>query len=333
MRVGKLSGKDARLLPDGLCWPSGKSGLYEYVLMKKVHVRDYLAGPRGLGHSSIFVAVCFVIGLIGVPVKAWSQQQSSEETCHTIEDFAYNVMRHRQDGKPKEPLLQQFTNKTILAIIEEAYNEPVHDLERLKEGVSRAFGAVAFMSCMGEEKTDSEPKSSTAPDAEPQTSAGADWEYKDWLVKISRDGSSPMVRFVTQGKRIHGHEFGMIRQQGACDRDLLWLSMSSTDHSVRELQGQKVYLVARAAGREVPFGLDFLSASLLAPGSSLMLLALTNQEPGAELLEMFKQGTELEIEVIHPRDLVERLDVPIERFSLNGFIATRLKAEEYCKKL
>ena len=301
--------------------------------MKKVLARDYLTMPRGLGQRSIFVAMCFLIALIGAPAKASSQQQPSEETCRSIEDFAYNVMRHRQDGKPKEPLLQQFTNEAILAIIEEAYNEPVHDLERLKENVSRAFGVVAFMSCMGEESTDSEPKSSKAPGAKPQTSVGVDWEYKDWVVKISRDGLPPMVRVVTQGKRIHGHEFGVIRQKGACDRDLLWLSMSSTDHSVRELQGQKVYLVARAADREVPFGLEFLSASLLAPGSSLMLLALTNQEAGAELLEIFKQGTELEIEVVHPQALVERLDVPIERFSLDGFIATRLKAEEYCKNL
>lgn len=30
------------------------------------------------------------------------------------------------------PLLQEFTNKTILAIIEEAYRAPIYDLERLK---------------------------------------------------------------------------------------------------------------------------------------------------------------------------------------------------------
>lgn len=64
---------------------------------------------------------------------------------------------------------------------------------------------------------------------------------------------------------------------------------------------------------------------------TLMLLSFTGTVAKAKLVALLKKGKNVHVTLVSPDDLLEKLDVSSDSFSLDGYVATKLKAQEYCE--
>ena len=67
--------------------------------------------------------------------------------------------------------------------------------------------------------------------------------------------------------------------------------------------------------------------------SMLTVFCFTNFVAGEKLISLLEKGHTIRVTIISPKELVDKIDIASDSFSLNGFIASRLKAQEYCEEL
>ena len=84
-------------------------------------------------------------------------------------------------------------------------------------------------------------------------------------------------------------------------------------------------------GTAFEIGVDMLSSSNLIPGWSITVFS--NFVTCLEFVNLLKMGREIKIDIIGPSDVVDRFDISSESFNLNGYIASRLRAQELCEGL
>ncbi|MBT8449498.1 MAG: hypothetical protein KJO69_07405, partial [Gammaproteobacteria bacterium] len=60
----------------------------------------------------------------------------------------------------------------------------------------------------------------------------------DWSV----DKAADMDRYLTDGQQVPGHYFGALNIKGQCQRDIMLLSLSSTDARIHNYEGEQVLL-------------------------------------------------------------------------------------------
>ncbi len=155
-----------------------------------------------------------------------------------------------------------------------------------------------------------------------------EWEYKEW--KVEEIGT--FVRYTTHGSVIWGHQFGFLKRIEDCSLDNLWVSLSSSFDEVKEFEGEDALLKLDIDGAVSEIKVQ-LSTVYKPELLSYHLMAFTNYVPENDFIDLLKKGHELKLTVVEPKQLVKYLDINDEVFSLNGFIASRLKANEYCEKL
>lgn len=152
------------------------------------------------------------------------------------------------------------------------------------------------------------------------------WEYKDWNVSTH----DKFVRYMTNGDTVHGHQFGLIKMNEKCNTDLLWISWSSYEEDgIEAFKGSDAIIELRIGDKQIQIEVPILSVYNFTP--SLKVIGFSNFIAGEKLISLLKKERRIEVSIVAPKELVAKLDVTTDTFSLNGFVATMLKAEEYCK--
>ena len=136
------------------------------------------------------------------------------------------------------------------------------------------------------------------------------------------------VFYYTHGAAVWGHEFGFYKNINDYENDILWLTYSSIDEKVKELQGSEVIVQLDIDGTKVKVNLDYISAGTI---GFTHIMHLTNWVVGDDLIKLLSNGKELTVHIIEPKELKELIDINGDIFSLEGFAESRKKAEEMCK--
>ncbi len=151
------------------------------------------------------------------------------------------------------------------------------------------------------------------------------WEYKDWRV----DTHDNFVMCITHGQVVHGHNFGIIKKKGNCNRNLLYISWSTQRKGLTKHKGKDALLRLQIDDIRQQVTIPLLSVAEYYLG--LTVGAFTNIAVGEEFISLLKQGQYLEVTIHGPDELIGALDITSDTFSLDGFTATLLKAQEFCE--
>ncbi len=157
--------------------------------------------------------------------------------------------------------------------------------------------------------------------------------YKDWQVEII---GNEYVVFKTHGEIVWGHEFGWYKQAGECEIDRMHLSISS--------QGKEHKMLNQFIGEPITFNVEFpqdqsiqksqIRTSLdnvfeFTPGLTIAVFSNFIKDNNLDIhLDKFNK---IKITVVDY--YANFFDVPSDNYSLDGFIAAKLKAEEICKDI
>ncbi|MFC1776760.1 hypothetical protein ACFL3I_05375 [Pseudomonadota bacterium] len=155
------------------------------------------------------------------------------------------------------------------------------------------------------------------------------WEFKEWETSLISDRDGNTLRYITHGTITWGHQFGFIKQEGTCEKDLLWMTWSTYEKGIEKFKGEKVEFRIEVANEVFTVGIDLTNVH---PFTSDIDVALfTNFLANESFIDLLKKGDEISISMVGPPQIVEAFDLPNELFKLSGFSANHLKAVEACK--
>ncbi|GHA10559.1 hypothetical protein [Oceanisphaera arctica] len=155
-----------------------------------------------------------------------------------------------------------------------------------------------------------------------------EWTYKDWKV-TSHDGQ--MISYSSHGDTVWGREFGFSKHKGDCDNDILLLSWSSANSDVAALKGSDLPMLFRVGDTRFGLNVPLVGTTPLTPNTLIMILTYIKANPA--LIDLLGKGQSIDVDVLYPDEFMHDSDIAGDSFSLSGFIAARLKAQEYCQKL
>jgi len=154
------------------------------------------------------------------------------------------------------------------------------------------------------------------------------WSYKDWEVNAS---SPKFTRFTTHGSVVHGHLFGMVKIADSCEKDILFISWSSYESRVTEFQGKKIKIGLIINDHQKVITIPLLS--VLDSGFGPNILAFSNFKVPQNFITAFEKEQIVKVIIKGPEEFISLFDIKEDEFSLNGFIANRLKAQEVCESV
>lgn len=160
------------------------------------------------------------------------------------------------------------------------------------------------------------------------SSMGVEWTYKDWKV-TSHDGQ--MISYSAHGDTVWGREFGFSKHKGDCDNDILLLSWSSANNDVAALKGSDLPMLFRVGDTGFGLNVPLAETASLTPNALIMILTYIKANPA--FIDLLSKGQRIDVDVLYPDELLHSSDVTGDSFSLRGFVASRLKAQEYCEQL
>ena len=153
-------------------------------------------------------------------------------------------------------------------------------------------------------------------------------KYKDWEVSKLDN----LIIYRTNGNIVHGHSFGWIKRVGQCSHDNLYLTYSSS-HQDKDI-------LEKLKNNKVPLKLVFpdaddISLNMKPPIisvndlGSMKIITLTNVRQDI-LLNTYMEDLHL-LEMIIQKPYASLFDITKESWSLDGYIAAKLKARELCE--
>ena len=155
--------------------------------------------------------------------------------------------------------------------------------------------------------------------------------YEDWEV----DKYDNIVRYSTHGNIVHGHRFGWIKKAGNCDVDILATSISTQKNNKDRLYDFK--------GESIDLRINFPQAKEEDPAiintdligvfdfATLKIAFFGNFIQGQMFDSLMAFFNTIKIEVTNPHKIY--FDIPSDEFSLNGYVAAKLKAKELCEDI
>ena len=163
------------------------------------------------------------------------------------------------------------------------------------------------------------------------------YKYKDWEITQFKD----MVIYKTNGMAVHGHKFGWVKKVGHCDEDFMYLTFSSM-HKDKAL-------LEKIIKRDIPIEVVFPQMEPQQPAQLEVFLVAVNDLTidnidtgmkvatfsGANNNQLFDAFLEhynmIEIEI---KGVYKSLfDIPLDSWSLDGYIASKAKAKEMCEAM
>jgi len=158
------------------------------------------------------------------------------------------------------------------------------------------------------------------------------YKFKDWEITQFKD----MVIYKTNGMAVHGHKFGWVKKAGNCSEDILYLTFSTTHEKKNILDKLKNNrLPIKVTFPEVDGVSHVMMAELLSVSdfASMKVVTLSNvlKDPVFDLYMGGLYQIEIEIEIDSPYKYV--FDIPVDNWSLDGYIAAKFKAKEMCEAI
>ena len=155
--------------------------------------------------------------------------------------------------------------------------------------------------------------------------------YEDWEV----DRYNNIVRYSTHGSIVHGHRFGWIKKAGNCDTDILATTISTKKNNKERLydfKGESIDLrinFPQAEGEDSAIiNTDLIGVFDFA---TLKIAFFGNFIQGQMFDSLMAYFNTIKIEVTNPHKIY--FDIPSDEFSLNGYVAAKLKAKELCEDI
>jgi hypothetical protein len=140
------------------------------------------------------------------------------------------------------------------------------------------------------------------------------------------------VWYITHGDVVHGHHFGFIKMAGNCDQDLLWITWATNKQGLQEVKGK--HTTFHFCVGDTTFEIEIPLTDVYPFTSTLTIAGFTNSFiAGDNLISLLEKGHKIEVTISSPEALVNKLDVVTDSFSLNGFIAARIKSKELCEEM
>ena len=153
--------------------------------------------------------------------------------------------------------------------------------------------------------------------------------YQDWEV----DKFENIVRYSTHGRVVHGHRYGWIKKAGNCDLDILATTISTQQENkdrLYDFKGDRIDLrinFPQAKGEDPAIiKTDLITVFDLA---TLKIAFFGNFIQGQMFDSLMAYFNTIKIEVTNPHKIY--FDIPSDEFSLNGYVAAKLKAQELCE--
>jgi len=155
--------------------------------------------------------------------------------------------------------------------------------------------------------------------------------YEDWEV----DRHDNIVRYSTHGSLVHGHRFGWIKKAGNCDIDILATTISTQKNNkdrLYDFKGESIDLrinFPQAEGEDPAIiNTDLISVFDFA---NLKIAFLGNFIQGKIFDSLMAYFNTIKVEVTNPHKIY--FDIPSDEYSLNGYVAAKLKAKELCEDI
>jgi hypothetical protein len=155
--------------------------------------------------------------------------------------------------------------------------------------------------------------------------------YEDWEV----DRYNNIVRYSTHGSIVHGHRFGWIKKAGNCDTDIL-----ATTISTKKINKERLY---DFKGESIDLRINFPQAEGEDPAiintdligvfdfATLKIAFFGNFIQGQMFDSLMAYFNTIKVEVTNPHKIY--FDIPSDEYSLNGYVAAKLKAKELCEEI
>ncbi|MDC0423346.1 hypothetical protein OAL85_03605 [Methylophilaceae bacterium] len=155
-------------------------------------------------------------------------------------------------------------------------------------------------------------------------------EYKSWQV----DKLGNIIRYTTHGNIVHGHRFGWFKKPNNCNIDTLYLSYSSSHKNknlLDKLKNRRILL--KTIFPEAEDKIFYMEPTIIGTNKlgSMKIVTFTNF-PQIPLLNTYmKKLDRIEISIEKPFDSL--FDIKSDEWSLQGYIAAKLKAKEICERM
>ena len=154
--------------------------------------------------------------------------------------------------------------------------------------------------------------------------------FKDW--EVSKIGN--MVLYSAHGENVHGHRFGWLKRAGSCNQDILYLTYSSYNENINVLEK----LTKNTMPLKVIFPqtegvtLHILPEIIGLTGlGNMKIVTLSNMRKEKVMDAYSSKLNAITIEIEEP--YTSLFDITFDNWSLNGYVAAKLKAQEMCEGL
>jgi hypothetical protein len=155
--------------------------------------------------------------------------------------------------------------------------------------------------------------------------------YEDWEV----DRYNNIVRYSTHGSIVHGHRFGWIKKAGNCDTDILATTISTkkiNKERLYDFKGESIDLrinFPQAEGEDSAIiNTDLIGVFDFA---TLKIAFFGNFIQGQMFDSLMAYFNTIKVEITNPHKIY--FDIPSDEYSLNGYVAAKLKAKELCEEI
>ena len=153
-------------------------------------------------------------------------------------------------------------------------------------------------------------------------------KFKHWEVSKLDD----LIMYRTNGNIVHGHSFGWIKRVGQCNYDNLYLTYSSVHEDkdiLEQLKNNKVPLklvFPESDSSPIKMHPPIISVNNF---GSMKIITLSNIQQNNELNAYMEELHSVEIAITSP--YAKLFDIPKDSWSLDGYIAAKLRAKELCE--
>ena len=155
--------------------------------------------------------------------------------------------------------------------------------------------------------------------------------YEDWEV----DKYDNIVRYSTHGSIVHGHRFGWIKKAGNCDIDILATIISTQKNNkdrLYDFKGESINLrINFPQAKEEDLGIINTDLISVFDFATLKIAFFGNFIQGQMFDSLMAFFNTIKIEVTNPHKIY--FDIPSDEFSLNGYVAAKIKAKELCEDI
>ena len=157
-----------------------------------------------------------------------------------------------------------------------------------------------------------------------QASGKVNGDEEPWQISET----SGMVKYTAHGTTVHGHQFGLVKTDGHCDVDILWMQFSSADSAIKDLVGTEVMFTVDVDGQQFDVGVNMVMANQFTPLTTVAVFS--NFFVGPQFIDLLNQSQRVQVTIIGPEAVASSFDIRTDEFDIAGFESARAQAKIKC---